>query len=114
MRNVQAWTPNKFEKATDGRWCASRSEVPVSSRIFIDLVAIAYAKAIETHAFGRLADLGCGKVPLYAMYRDQVSEVVCIDWLSSLHESVHVDEFMDLNTSVNLEPERYDTVMQPM
>jgi hypothetical protein len=91
MRNVQAWTPSKFEKDANGRWCASRSEILVSSRIFIDLIATAYAKAIETQAFGRHADLGCGKVPLYAMYRDKVTEVVCIDWLGSPHRSVHVE-----------------------
>ena len=45
---------------------------------------------------GRLLDLGCGTVPLYAQYRDRASSVTTVDWPSSLHEEGHVDVWADL------------------
>lgn len=111
MRNVEAWVQSKFERDTRGRWRASRREVPFTSRLMVDIVAAAYAEAIEAHATGRLADLGCGKAPLYGMYRAKASEVVCVDWPSSLHGAQHVDTFADLNGPLALESDSYDTIV---
>ena len=111
MRNVEAWVQSKFERDANGRWRASRREVPVTSRLMVDLVAAAYADAIATHATGRLADLGCGKAPLYGMYRDKASAVVCVDWPGSLHGALHVDTFADLNAPLALDADSYDTII---
>lgn len=110
MRNPEAWAPSKFEKDPGG-WRASRTKVPITSRLIGDITAAAYAAAIEDHASGRLADLGCGKVPLYGMYREKVAEVACIDWSESLHASPHIDTFADLNMPLALEPDSFDTVI---
>lgn len=111
MRNVEAWVQSKFELDASGRWRASRREVPVTSRLMVDIVAAAYAEAIATHARGRLADLGCGKAPLYGMYRDKASAIVCVDWPNSLHGAQHVDTFADLNASLALETDSFDTIL---
>jgi len=111
MRNQAEWLETKFARDHRGRWRASRTQVPITSRLVTDLVASAYAEAIETHASGRLADLGCGKVPLYGMYRGKVIDTVCIDWPGSLHGSMHVDQFADLNSPLDLEPDSFDTVI---
>ncbi|HEV2263079.1 MAG TPA: methyltransferase domain-containing protein [Stellaceae bacterium] len=111
MRNVEAWVQSKFERDARGRWRASRREVPITSRLMVDIIAAAYAEAIATHARGRLADLGCGKAPLYGMYRDKASAIVCVDWPSSLHGAQHVDTFADLNAPLALETDSYDTIV---
>jgi SAM-dependent methyltransferase len=111
MRNAAAWRPSKFERDRAGGWCASRSEVPVTSRLAADISARLYHQTIRNHARGRLIDLGCGKVPLYGMYKDLVSDVTCVDWPNSLHGSTHTDVFADLNLPLDLEENGFDTAL---
>jgi hypothetical protein len=42
------------------------------SRLFGDLVASCYDTHVKSHCRCRLLDLGCGKVPFYALYREYV------------------------------------------
>ena len=111
MRNEAAWKETKFTRDRRGRWRASRANIPITSRLVGDLAASAYARAIETHARGRLADLGCGTVPLYGMYKSRVTDVTCIDWGNSLHDSEHIDMLADLNARLDIAPESFDTVI---
>ncbi len=111
MKNENSWQPSKFERTSDGRWRSTREEKSVTSRLVGDLSAAAYANAIKVHAKGRLADLGCGKVPLFGMYRDIVTDVVCVDWSDGLHGRTHVDTFADLNLPLDLGGESFDTVI---
>ena len=111
MQNSGDWKRSKFERTSDGSWRANRKEVPASSRLFADLIASSYADAISKHARGRLVDLGCGRVPLYEMYRDNVSEVICIDWPGSLHNSPHIDFRADLNKPLEMEPGSFNTAI---
>jgi len=85
--------------------------VPFTSRLMADLIATAYHEMIQAHASGRIADLGCGRVPLYGMYADHASEVICVDWPSSAHGSEFVDKFADLNLPLDLEPDSFDTLI---
>ncbi|MEM1344319.1 MAG: methyltransferase domain-containing protein [Pseudomonadota bacterium] len=111
MQNVEAWQPTKFEQGADGHWQASRTQVPLTSRLMADRVALAYGAAIPQHARGRLADLGCGTVPLYGLYRDLVEEVTCIDWGDSLHPNRFVDRFADLNQPLDGLDAQFETVI---
>ena len=111
MRRSSEWSQTKFAKDRRGRWRANRRNVRVTSRLVADRAAAAYATAIQSHASGRLADLGCGEVPLFAMYRDLVSDVVCVDWPGSFHDAKHVDIFADLNEPLDLEPNSFDTII---
>ncbi len=111
MREAGLWQETKFERNARGGWQASRTNVPITSRLVTDLIAESYAQAIAQHASGRLADLGCGKVPLYGMYRSRVSEVVCVDWPGSAHGGEHVDLFADLNHPLELDAESFDTIL---
>ena len=98
MRNVEAWRPSKFV-LVNGAWKPSPDphELRGASRLFGSIVCELYPHLLQQHAKGRLLDHGCGKVPLYGMYRDLVTEAVCIDWSASLHGTEHVDEIVDLN-----------------
>lgn len=111
MKNADQWKPTKFERTSKGVWRSSRKKVPARSRLIADRIASVYAAAIATHAKGRLADLGCGDVPLYGIYLDYVSDVFCVDWPGSTHGAVYVDLFADLNEPLALEQESFDTVI---
>ena len=66
MKNSQLWRPTKFIKV-NGKLRASRNEkeVTISSRFVANLVARHFDEYLKQHENGRLADLGCGKVPPY-------------------------------------------------
>jgi SAM-dependent methyltransferase len=112
MKAIPEWKPSKFI-VTGGHLCPTDDpdELAVGSRVVAQCMGYQYQKALNTYARGRLLDLGCGKVPLYAAYRDLVDEVVCVDWNQSLHDGKHVDLFCDLNEDLNLERQSFDTVI---
>jgi len=112
MRNEGTWRPSKFV-FRGGRLAASRDprEVAPGSRLAADLVARRYHVLLREHASGRLVDLGCGRVPLYAAYRDLVTEVVCADWSHSAHGAAHLDLVCDLTRPLPFADRRFDTVI---
>lgn len=112
MRQREQWQPTKFTQSTHG-WQANPDprEVGVGSRLFADAVARFYADAVPQHAKGRLADLGCGKVPLYGVYAPHVDSVICADWPGSLHGTPHLDFFVDLGAPLPVADARFDTVL---
>lgn len=112
MRNPQNWQPSKYVFLR-GKLVASRDrrEVLVGSRLMADAVAAHFQSAIAQYAHGRLADLGCGKVPLYGAYRDYVSEVTCVDWAHSSHPSQHIDHACDLTEALPFPDGSFDTLI---
>jgi SAM-dependent methyltransferase len=112
MKNIENWTPTKFAQE-GGRLKASQdpASVAVSSRLNVNLLAAALQPALKAHAHGRLLDLGCGNVPLYAAYRDYVSDVTCMDWANSEHQLRHIDQACDLNEPLPLSDSCFDTVL---
>jgi len=112
MRNIEAWRPSKFVPV-DGEWKPSPDprELRVASRLIASIVCELYPRLLKQHASGRLLDHGCGKVPLYGMYRDLVTEVVCVDWSASLHGTEHVDEIVDLNGPLPFPAASFETVL---
>lgn len=112
MQNEAAWQPSKFIMQR-GRLRASRDldQVSRGSRFINDLVAGRYQEMVESHARGRLLDLGCGRVPLYEAYRGQVEHVTCVDWLSDPNFPSHLDHELDLNEPLALETAAFDTIL---
>jgi hypothetical protein len=96
MQNKEHWRPSKFIYK-NGKLIGSRdpAEVGVSSRLIADIIASFYDQHLKRYARGRLLDLGCGKVPLFATYHDLVTEVICVDWGNSLHENCYLDLELD-------------------
>jgi SAM-dependent methyltransferase len=109
MKNEHAWQPSKFA-FENGRLQAGPA-ASGASWLITQLVAKAYERHLPEHARGRLVDLGCGAVPLYAAYKDRVSEVTCVDWSGSLHGARFLDVAHDLNQPLPLDSGRYDTVI---
>jgi SAM-dependent methyltransferase len=58
-----------------------------------------------------LLDLGCGKVPFYALYREYVSETVCVDWAKSLHGGDYLDAECDLTKGLPFADASFDTIL---
>jgi SAM-dependent methyltransferase len=112
MRNKETWRPSKFV-IRDGTLTGSRdpSELGIRSRMIGDVGAQLYWDVIRKHAGGVLADVGCGKVPLYETYRDLVSDVICIDWIQTWHTSPHLDIEADLNRGLPLLDAVIDTIL---
>ena len=112
MKAVEEWKPSKFVLIGDRLLPSDdRGELDVGSRVVAECMAFQYQKALAAYGRGRLLDLGCGKVPLYAAYRELIDDVVCVDWDSSLHGSKHVDFARDLNRDLDLPTEHFDTVV---
>jgi SAM-dependent methyltransferase len=76
-----------------------------------DQVAEAYELSIGAHASGRLLDLGCGKAPLYGVYRQFATDVQCIDWGNSLHGAVYLDKVCDLTGTIPYPDKSFDTII---
>ncbi len=112
MKNTEHWHPTKYE-LRNGKLRASRNPafVTVSSRLMIDLTAIHYQRAIPILAKGDIADLGCGHVPLYLIYKDKVTSNTCVDWPNSLHKNPHLDLECDLNKPLPLPDASFDTII---
>jgi len=109
MNNEPAWKPSKF--ATTGGKISVGPASSDASWLITQLVAKAYQRHLPQHARGRLVDLGCGRVPLYAAYRALVSEVTCVDWSGNAESAKHLDVAHDLNQPLPLDSSRYDTVI---
>ncbi|QOI98461.1 MAG: methyltransferase domain-containing protein [Flammeovirgaceae bacterium] len=112
MKNTEHWKPTKYE-LRNGRLRASRNPqfVSVSSRLMIDVTASFYQSALPEYARGSLADMGCGNVPFYMIYKNLVSEITCIDWPNTLHKNQYLDLECDLNKPLSLPDNQFDTII---
>jgi SAM-dependent methyltransferase len=112
MQNQEEWKPSRFVYK-GGKLSASRdgAEVSLSSRLIVDIVAGFYDRNLKQHARGRLLDLGCGKVPLYATYRELVTDAICVDWGNTEHKNRHLDRELDLTNNLPFRDDEFDTII---
>lgn len=113
MRNTERWKPSKFAVLADGsvRCSSATGELGAGSILGATLVGRWYARVLPLHAAGRLVELGCGKLPMYGMYRPHVDDVVCTDWPNTLHGRSFMDFAADLNAPLPLAAGMCDTVV---
>ena len=112
MRHFDEWQPSKVVwHPGRRRYEANPAYVRLGSRFAVDQMAGPYARVIQAHARGRLLDCGCGDVPYYGLYREHVTEAMCIDWGASAHGRTHVDQEVDLRQPLPFEADRFDTVL---
>lgn len=112
MKNTDQWKPTKYEiHKGQLRGTRERSELRVSSRRLADGYCRWLGPWLKQHCSGRLLDLGCGKAPLYLVYRDHADEVVCADWPSSAHGVQHVDFEIDITQPLPFDDNQFDTLL---
>ncbi|MDH3216060.1 MAG: class I SAM-dependent methyltransferase [Candidatus Krumholzibacteria bacterium] len=112
MKNTDTWRPSKYVMTAKGlRGSRDKTEVGVGSRLVADLAAQAYESALREHATGLLLDLGCGKVPLFGVYRQYVSDNICVDWENSVHHNEWLDLEHDLNVGIPFADDHFDTIL---
>lgn len=112
MKNRDSWTATKF--SFDGVRLSANADsawVAISSRLNVSLLASGLQPLLAEYARGHLLDLGCGNAPLFAVYRNRVTEVTCIDWSNSGHQLRHIDVACDLNGPIPLEDRCVNTVL---
>jgi SAM-dependent methyltransferase len=109
MKHEAEWVPTKY--AIRGGRLHAGPEARGAVWLVAELVAEGYDRLLAEHARGRLVDLGCGNVPLYAAYRERASAVTCVDWGASAHGARHLDVTADLGEPLPFEDEAFDTVI---
>lgn len=112
MKNIDQWFPTKYV-IKKNRLKASRNTmyVGLASRLAANLIASRYEKIIPQFFTGKLVDLGCASVPFYGYYNKYISDVVCVDWAESFHESKYLDIVQDLNLPLQLDDNQFDTAL---
>lgn len=112
MRNSIQWRESKYV-FHNGKLTPSgdTAELAVTSRHIAYLLASHYQPALRLHASGHLLDLGCGKVPFHAAYRDSIESSTCVDWPQTLHRNPHIDVYCDLTRPLPFMDASFDTVL---
>ncbi len=112
MKNISKWKPSKFIYKNNKLVISNNpKEVYIGSRLVGNIIASFFDQYLHVHASGKLLDLGCGKVPLYAAYRKYIKSNICIDWSGSLHKNNHLDYEHDINKRLPLNDKEFDTII---
>ena len=102
MKNKEHWIPAHYNKDHKGR---------INGTHMHKIIGHAYDKVIAKYSTGVLADVGCGNVPYYCIYKDLIKDNICIDWAKEETGISHLDYTADLNLAIPLESESVDTVL---
>jgi len=112
MKNRETWAATKFtwrkgnlQGDRSGRW------VSPGSLLIVDLIGDWYRRVIPVSSSGDFLDLGCGRAPLYCVYKSHASTITCVDWINSPHDIGHIDISADLNEALPLPSSSFDTIL---
>jgi len=67
-------------------------------------------KYLPLYIKGKLADLGCGKAPLYGFYKDYVNEWIALDWNNESYKNLKIIK-QDLKKRLPFGKNSFDTVL---
>ena len=85
--------------------------VGIGSRLIADRIAGWYYKSLKKYSRGDLLDLGCGRAPLYGVYRCLSNSVTCVDWSASPHDICHADRLCNLEDPLPFPDSSFDTII---
>lgn len=112
MKNKEHWVPSKFV-FRHGKLKASRNtaDVGIGSRLMADIIASLFDTYIPQYTRGKLIDLGCGKVPLYQVYKPYITDNICVDWKNTRHRNEYLDAECDLTKALPFPDDEFDTII---
>jgi SAM-dependent methyltransferase len=102
VKNKERWKPSHYGFEKNGKLKGTHMH---------KIIGHAYARIIKEHASGLLADIGCGDVPYYSIYKDLVVDNVCVDWGQEKTGTTYLDHIADLNEGIPLDGNQFDTVL---
>jgi SAM-dependent methyltransferase len=102
VKNKEKWKPTFFEKDNKHRLMGTHMH---------KIIGRVYEKVISSHATGMLADIGCGDVPYYSIYKNLVRDNICVDWGREGSGDLYLDHVADINEGIPLDNELFDTVL---
>jgi SAM-dependent methyltransferase len=103
MKNIEKWAAKRFVRDAKGRIIGTHNH---------KIIGNAYEPVIREYANGRLADLGCGDVPFYHFYKNNITENICVDWGNENKGISFLDHEADLNTKIDfLASDSFDSVL---
>jgi SAM-dependent methyltransferase len=102
MKNRDKWKKSFYKFDSHGKLMGTHMH---------RIIGYAYAPVIREHSKGLLADIGCGDVPYYEIYKDLVKDNICVDWRTKDDGDFHLDHIADLNNGIPLESNSFDTVL---
>ena len=113
MQHIDKWQYSKYVYSRRGKLIASRNrkEVGIGSRLMADIIADFYSNNIPKHTKGNLLDLGCGKAPLYFVYRAYITNNICVDWKNTPHKNNYLDFECDLTKDLPFKDGEFDTII---
>lgn len=114
MRDPNQWRPTRLIRdERTGEFKLNKARTYGGSLYLGELQRKAYLPLFKEHLHGRLLDVGCGPVPYYEAYKDQIDESVCLDYPGTLHGRTHLDIIADLNAvpRMPLDDASFDTVL---
>jgi SAM-dependent methyltransferase len=109
MKNISEWKPTKI-KLENNKFYVNVAGI-ASGSLYITMEAFHALDSCKSYLRGHLVDLGCGNVPYFEWYKEQVEEITCVDWPGTLHSAKHIDVFADLNQALPLTSESVDCVL---
>ena len=110
MKNKEDWTASRVIKR-EKKFEIDKSEIGYGSYYTFEIQLNNYVKLIQKYAKGILLDCGCGKVPYYQIYKDQVDNITCTDWEKTYNKSSFIDVHSDLNEKLNVDSNSFDTLL---
>lgn len=102
MKNKDKWKKSFYKFDSRGKLMGTHMH---------KIIGYAYAPLIREHSKGLLADIGCGDVPYYEIYKNLVTDNICVDWGKEEGGDLHLDHVADLNNGIPLESKSFDTVL---
>ncbi len=112
MKNASLWCPTRlvFNSKTQ-RFEVNKAVVYAGSYHIAELQLSSYLPLMQQYCQGQLLDCGCGAVPYYEVYKNQITNAYWADWSTQPSITELLDVRVDLNKSFQLKQNNFDTVL---
>lgn len=111
MKNKELWKPSNFILDENKNLQVNPATMGRGSDLTRTYHLPIFNRVLKQYIKGKLLDLGCGYVPYYELYKDLITDSVCMDWENSYHQNPFIDIFHDINKPFPLPDNEFDSVL---